>query len=262
MSLLEIFKEHRDQNWVFIAPGGNQGDWMIYLGADKLANRAGLRRLSVLYKKSRDTQVHIFDKQVILYLQGGGGFNRWWNWTPWLLRMIREANPLNRIIVGPTTVDSDRKYLDYVLDLDENLIFFARERTTYDIMQGYCEDVRIDHDTALHLRFGDGYMERLIGMLEPKNEHSLLVLRKDTEAGDIPLSIRREDFDLVEDPCLHGEWAQRHLHARRIVANRSHSAIMGAVLGKPTSIFSGSYHKNRSIFEYSLEAMGVKWVEK
>ena len=259
MSLKELFEEYSSRPFYFIAPGGNQGDQMIYLGADKLADEASLTRKSVLYERNQN--VHIFDKNIILYLQGGGGFNPWWNWTHWLLRRLREANPDNYIIIGPTTVHLKRSFLDYILDMDDNMTFFARERTTFKVMQNYCADVRLDHDTALHLSLGDGYLHRLVGLLKPRNDFSLLALRDDRETGTIPSQIKREHFDRVMDPCRTNEWALLHMHASRIVANRSHSAIMGAVLGKDTSLFAGNYHKNRSIWEYSLKDMGVKWLE-
>ena len=259
MSMKETFEEHADREWVFVAPGGNQGDQMIYLGAYKLAAQARLKYRAISYGKGQS--VHIFNKNTIIYLQGGGGFNPWWNWTHWLLRKLREANPENRIIVGPTTVDLNRDFLDFVLDVDEKTTFFAREHMTYEVMQDYCADVRLDHDTALHLRYGDDYLHRLVGTLEPRNKFSLLALRVDLESRDLPPQVKKEDFDRVVDPCRTSVWAMLHMHARRIVANRSHSAIMGAVLGKDTSIFAGSYHKNRSIWGYSLKDMGVKWIE-
>ena len=104
-------------------------------------------------------------------------------------------------------------------------------------------------------------MQRLIGNLSPRSLFSLLVLRTDMEADAIPSQVRRRDFNRVLDPCLTSDWAVLHMHASRIVTNRSHSAIMGAVLGKDTSIFAGSYHKNRSIYDYSLKELGVKWLE-
>ncbi len=259
MSLLKTFEEYSDRPWMFIAPGGNQGDQMIYLGSYKLAARAGLKYRSVVYYSGEN--VHIYDKDIVLYLQGGGGFNPWWNWTHWLLRKLREANPENRIIVGPTTVATDRKFLSRVLDVDENTTFYARECTTHDVMQEYAKDVRIDHDTALHLRLGDGHLHRLVGTLKLRSEFSLLALRSDVESGTVPNQVQEADFDRVVDPCRTDEWALLHMHAKRIVANRSHSAILGAVLGKDTSLFAGSYHKNRSIWDYSLKAMGVKWLE-
>ncbi len=259
MNLFKTFEEYADREFIFVSPGGNQGDQMIYLGAYKLASEAGLNYRAIQYERGQN--VHIFNKDIILYLQGGGGFNPWWNWTHWLLRKLREANPENHIIVGPTTVDTDRAFLSQVLDVDENTTFYARERTTHDVMKEYAADVRIDHDTALHLRLGDGHLHRLVGTLNLRNDFSLLALRGDIESGAVPNQVHEADFDRVVDPCITGEWAMLHMHAKRIVANRSHSAIMGAVLGKDTSLFAGSYHKNRSIWDYSLKDMGVKWLE-
>lgn len=259
MSLLEIFEKHRDRKFMFIAPGGNQGDQMIYLGAYKLAARAGILYRSIVYYRGEN--VHIYHPDIVLYLQGGGGFNPWWNWTHWLLRKIREANPENRIIVGPTTVANDPQFLNHVLDVDDDTTFFARERTTYEIMKNHASDVRLDHDTALHLRHGDGYLRRLVGTLQLRSDFSLLALREDFESGAIPTQVKETDFDRIVDPCRTDEWARLHMHARNIVANRSHSAIMGSILEKPTAMFAGSYHKNRSIWEYSLEERGVKWIE-
>lgn len=258
----EIFEQHQDKEWVFVAPGGNVGDHMIYLGAFKIATETGLNYRRVTYKPK--SKIHQFDKDIIIYLQGGGGFNPWWNWTPWLLRSLRVIHPENYIIVGPTTTVIYREYLDRVLELDDNTTFFARELPTYNIMKEYCDDVRIDHDTALHLKLRDGYLEVITGDLCLQQEYSLLVLRKDPETPEtIPESINRADFNMIYDPCKFkiSKWAKLHMKATKIVANRSHSAIMGAILGKDTSMFAGSYHKNRSIWEYSLKDLGVKWIE-
>ena len=40
--LEELFKLNQGKKWVFIAPGGNQGDSMIYQGAYKLADKCGI----------------------------------------------------------------------------------------------------------------------------------------------------------------------------------------------------------------------------
>jgi hypothetical protein len=52
-----------------------------------------------------------------------------------------------------------------------------------------------------------------------------------------------------------------HLFARSITTNRLHSAIIGAIAGKPVTIGPGSYHKNRSVWQYSLAERGVRWVD-
>jgi len=50
-------------------------------------------------------------------------------------------------------------------------------------------------------------------------------------------------------------------NASTIITNRLHSAIIGAILGKNVELFRNSYHKNRSVWEYSLQSKGVKWIE-
>jgi exopolysaccharide biosynthesis predicted pyruvyltransferase EpsI len=259
MALREVFEEFSNRKFIFVATGGNQGDLLIYQGAFKLADELGLNYKPVL--ASINWKAETFGKSKIIYLQGGGGFTPLWNWSPWLLRILREANPKNHIIIGPSSA-GNRRYLDYALNMDDEMTFFARERTTFNIMQHYCDDVRLDHDTALNLNFGDGYLRRVVGKFEPRNGHDLLVLRQGAEAPThIPSEIRQRDFGVVCDPVRKGDWGRLHMHARRIVANRSHSAILGAILGKDTTLFAGSYHKNRSIYDYSLKDLGVKWIE-
>ena len=257
MALREVFEDFSNREFIFVASGGNQGDLLIYNGAFKLADELGLNYKRVLVPWEAES----YDQSKVIYLHGGGGFAPWWDYTPWLLRALRETNPKIHIIIGPTTVDINRRYLNHVLNMDDEMTFFARERTTFNIMRHYCDDVRLDHDTALHLNFGDDYLRRLVGEIEPRNEYELLVLREDTEEPTyLPSEIRQRDFGIVCDPCRMDDWARLHIHARRIVSNRLHSAIFGALLGKDTSIFAGGYHKNRSVWEYSLNDMGVKWV--
>jgi len=129
-------------------------------------------------------------------------------------------------------------------------------------MQNYCDDVRLDHDMALHLRLNDPYFRKLTKNMNVKKDFSLLALRSDSESSKhLPNDIRKKDFDIVVDPCRRKNWAQLHMHASVIVTDRSHSAIMGAILGKDTSLFAGAYHKNRSIYDYSLKDLGVKWIK-
>lgn len=259
MALREAFEEFSNRKFIFVAPGGNKGDFMIYQGAFKLADELGLHYKHILVTPNWKAETHC--KSKVIYIQGGGAFPSWWDWTPQILKMLRKANPENHIIVGPSTVGTDRHYLDHALNMDNEMTFFARERTTFNIMQRYCDDVRLDHDTALHLSLGDGYLRRVIGNFKPRSAHDLLVLRRGLEAPThIPSEIRRKDFGVVCDPVRIGDWGRLHIHARRIVANRLHSAILGAVLGKDTSLFAGTYHKNRSVWEYSLNDMGVKWI--
>ena len=259
--LKNLFTEHKDRKFTFIVQGGNQGDQMIWAGARKLAHLAELNYRETNMKRGHSPYIDIKPDEI-LYLNGGGGFNTWWNWTPRLLNRLVKQYPENMIVVGPSTVALQGWYLDKWLPCSDNVIFYARELTTYNFLkENYDLNLFHDQDTALHLNVDDAEFKKLMGDNYSENRHTLFGLREDPESLDnIPSQVNLEDYDLVVDPCLEKNWAQLHLHASKILTNRCHSAILGSILGKDTTMFNGNYHKNRSIWEYSLKKRGVKWI--
>ena len=261
-ALEKIFKANINKPWVFIKQGGNQGDQMIYRGAEKLADLCKLqyKTIELLRASKKEPQIK---KGDIIYLHGGGGFNTWWNWTPRLLNKLRQLYPKNYIIVGPSTMALQKWYLDKWVPVDDRTIFYAREQTTYNYLkENHYPTIRIDHDTALHLTRDDEYLKPLLGVDNIKNKHKLAAIREDPESPDtLPSSVNLDDYDIVVDPCSKENWGELHAHASEILTNRSHSAILGGILGKPTKIFAGKYHKNLSMWGYSMKQLGVKWIE-
>jgi len=235
---------------------------MIYLGAEKLADTVGLKYSTITCWVNKE--IPRVAEHDVIYLHGGGGFNSWFGWTPKILKTLRVQNPDNLIIVGPTTVALQLEYLKQFMPRKDNLIFFAREQTTFNFLKKhFFPDVKLDHDTALHLSLGDGYLEKLTGKIGVENRFSLLVKRSDPETPmTLPRGLDPTKYGVVTDPILAGnKWAWYHFKASDITTNRSHSAILGSILGKPTTAFAGGYHKNKSIWAYSLKQRGVKWLE-
>lgn len=119
------------------------------------------------------------------------------------------------------------------------------------------------HDTALSLDAGD--VLRLAELAErPAGRYELVVDRQDDEMPDeAPLA---SSSALTLDPATYADtlrhWVRIHLYARSITTNRLHSAILGAIAGIPVTLLPGSYHKNHSIWEFSLRARGVQWADK
>ena len=261
-TLRDIFEVYDKYKFLMVEPGGNQGDSMIYAGAYKLADDVGLDFEQVCCgPEVSPPKCH---PRKIIYLHGGGGFCTWWNWTPRLLKALRYTNPKNIIVVGPTTVAKEKGYLTKYMPKSHNIIFFAREKTTAKYVKRlfFPTGTAIDHDTALHLKMGDDYLTPLLGGHEPEELFTYLGVRADPESPNrMPESIDPSKFERVNDPCQTESWAYFHVKASEIVTNRSHSAILGAILKKPTTMFAGSYHKNRSVYEYSLKDLGVKWIE-
>lgn len=255
--LEELFRLNRDKKWVFIVPGGNQGDSMIYQGAYKLADKVGMHYRKI--NMGRKSPVPPIRKDEHIYVHGGGGWNTWWNWTPRLVRSITDAYS-NHIVIGPSTVALQDWYIQKWMP-PKHVIFFARENVTYNYLRSLGYKPYRDHDTALHLTKNDKYLLPLLKG-DPVKPFKLAAIREDPESPDtLPESVDLSRYDLVVDPCQTKRWGPLHEYATEILTNRSHSAILGAILGKKTKMFKGKYHKNRSIWEYSLKQMGVEWVD-
>jgi len=258
MTIEQLFKNGVDKKWVFISPGGNQGDSMIYVGAYKIADKTRLDYTKV--KLGRNAKPPKIDIDTIIYIHGGGGWCTWWNWTPRLVYDLAETFPKNRIVVGPSTVALQDWYIDKWLP-SKRIEFYARENTTYSYMKRNNVTLYQDHDTAFALEKDDKWLKPLLvgDKLKP---FKLAAIREDPESPDeLPESVNLDDYDLVIDPCQTKKWGSLHLYATEILTNRSHSAILGAILGKKTKMFKGKYHKNKSMWEYSLKQRGVEWVK-
>lgn len=268
-SLKGIFTKYRQHSFVFVKPGGNWGDGLIYLGAEALANDVGIRFATI---SGDDVSAVKPTSDTVIYIHGGGGFNAFNSKKSY--DVLRRALELRAglVVQGPCTVeDSLEMQGDFAKALSDlscrNLIFLAREKRTFGKMQGVLpKEVKLilDHDTALHLT-RDAFLAAAGYTPEnfPKNRYELLALRKDRELvegqGEVDLPGVELDPAYFSQSFQH--WLRLHAQASRIVTNRTHSSIAGAILGTPTALFRGAYHKNRSIWEHSLQSKGVEWLE-
>ena len=275
LNLKDIFIRYKDKKFIFIEPSGNQGDQLIYFGAIKLANEIGLNYITRSYNEK-------FNKNRIIYLHGSGGFNKWWGDSPRILKNIRLSNPNNIIIVGPSTCSFEYQFLKNALPKDdENIIFFAREKITFDYFKrNFYKNTFLDEDTSFHLNkhdvlenfnseniilynFEDRFLKLYKKKRNIKNIYKLLLVRKDKESSYLPDIIDPEQYDFILDPVKilsYWKWVRLLSKASLITTNRLHSAILGTIIKKPVEIFANSYHKNRSVWEYSLKKRRVTWV--
>ena len=270
MILRDVFEKFKDRRFIFVEPGGNHGDYLIYAGAKKLANEVGMEYRSFSFgsrtspalfwtRITAQTDVSQYD---IIYLHGSGGFNSIHTWGPRLLKILRIMFPKNLIIVGPSSATLEPRYLKQFFPKDNEIIFFARELITHKFMKRFYSKVYIDHDTAFQLTKNCAEFKSFCMGLPIKNNHKVLILRKDAEAVPLPNMIKRKNFGIVCDPTYgkKEEWLKLHLWASKITTNHVHSAILGAIAKKEVELFANSYHKNRSIWEFSLRKLGVRWI--
>lgn len=268
-ALEEIFARHRDRRWIFVRPGGNWGDHLIYLGAASLARRVGVEWIDADFRTFPQMGI---PPESLIYLHGGGGFNSWGSGRAFEMLALAATIPGAVVIQGPQTCEIDNPAVGERfarLDRDRRcseVVMFARERTSWRYMREHLPkdfSLCLAHDTALSLSFAD-----LLGSAElkrrPAGRYELVVVRQDDEMPDEVLAATGSALRL--DPAIYANtfrhWLRIHLYARSIVTNRLHSAIAGAIAGIPVFLLPGGYHKNRSLWDFSLKTRGVRWAEE
>jgi exopolysaccharide biosynthesis predicted pyruvyltransferase EpsI len=266
-NLSELFSQYKNKKFIFVEPGGNWGDHLIYFGAEHLAEELGLDFTS----KTKDDFLAMGDiSEKVIYIHGGGAFNSWCSDSGFRLLTAALKKNNNIVIYGPASCGDDEAFLAeqftncFSENNSEKCFMFAREQKTFDMfsnitaIQKYAT-LSKDFDTAFHLS-KEAVIKR-VG--EEKFLYDFYGFREDNEACN-----EKHEFsysEVVFDPPLwcnsFEHWLKVHLYAKKIVTNRTHSSVIGSILGKPTYLFSGSYHKNRSIWLETLQDKDVHWLE-
>lgn len=264
--LADIFSEYKNKKFLFVEPGGNWGDYLIYFGAEVLAKKYNIdfESLSISEFTKRDVD------DAFVYIHGGGGFNEWCSGSTFKCLSHALNNYPEMVIYGPCTTSKNLNFLtekfEECLDgkISKNFVCFARENTTFEILNKIPalknrSEIYCDHDTAFHVTKKD--VEERIG--KEKFDYCLLGYRKDNESSSV--RHKGDISKIIIDPPMFAKsfdhWLRIHAYANEIITNRTHSSIIGAVLGKKTTLFASKYHKNKSIWEYSLQPMGVIWAD-
>lgn len=271
IDLRGIFERHRERPWLFVRPGGNWGDYLIYAGAEKMADAVGLDWTSC---DSAELEHRLTTPDHCIYLHGSGGYNSWASGRPFLDLEKATAREVHLVVQGPQSCENAPEKLKSRFEQAlasircRDLIFFAREKTTLQVLQElglaqYGATLGLDHDTALALEPGDLCV--IAGLREmPRGNYDLIVFREDNERLPPGLNASHPK-GVVIDPAgaatSFAHWMRIHLYSRTITTNRLHSAIVCAIAGKQVTIAPGSYHKNRSVWEHSLSEKGVAWTD-
>jgi exopolysaccharide biosynthesis predicted pyruvyltransferase EpsI len=265
--LENIFSRYLDKEFIFVKPGGNFGDDLIYFGAETLAESIGLNYKTYLISDFKN--IPILENKVI-YIHGGGAFNEWCSEGGW--SALEHACSFScPVIYGPCSVGENPEFLNSKFEKcitnnkSESITLFAREDYTYKILNELSAlnvdfiTINQDIDTAFHLT--KEIIEARIGM--EKLTYDFYAFREDNEGCGIPHEINYNNvmFDPAKRCQSFEHWMRVHLYAKTIITNRTHSSIIGAILQKKTYLFEGRYHKNKSIHKAVLKKMGVHWLE-
>ena len=262
--LRECLRSFSDRRFVFVRPGGNYGDMLIYFGAEHLAAQLGLRWRTVALNAFSPAEVAADE---VIFVHGGGGYFNLSHGRPADGVGALLAGSQAPLIQGPCTIEAAKELGDIpklaAARTPGRFYFFARERRSLQFAQtqlGHCAQVALNEDTAFYLDAAT-ILARIPGAV--RDRYDLVAVREDNEA--VNMAGKPDLLRPVLDPARYAlsfeHWLRLHAGARSIIANRTHSSICGAILGIPTTMFANVYHKNRSIWEVSLRQRGVKWMD-
>ena len=275
--LRSVFRLHHDRPWIFLRNLGNWGDILLFKGAETLASRAGVEWRS--YEAPEFEKLEITPDHCI-YLQGGGGFNDWSSGRAFVNLGLAAQSPAHLVVQGPMSIGGDADWLRHRFSESlsrvrcGSICMFAREHHTMDTLERInLSDQGVtlyqDHDTALAFSRKD--VLELAELTEVSaSRYDLFVAREDPERPDVQSgttshSTNSSSSTIVLDPAYDAvsfrHWLRIHLLARSITTNRLHSSILGCIAGLPVTLGPGSYHKNRSVWEFSLKGNGPTWVD-
>jgi exopolysaccharide biosynthesis predicted pyruvyltransferase EpsI len=269
IKLASLFTAHRHRAWYFVASGGNWGDSLIYAGAKTHARSLGLRWTDLDYRGIDSTPP---PSGACIYLHGGGGLNSWCSGRAFsnLRRALRVPDAL--VIQGPQTCDTTNDESKALFasafggSMCREIHFFAREITSAHLLAEILPpSVRLylDHDTAFAFEEKDVLAVAGVQVM-PRGKYDLVVIREDNEQP-APNATGMRSSGIALDPAYVAtsfeHWVRMHVYARSISTNRLHSAIIGAICGKPVTLGPSSSHKNKSVWQHSLADRGVRWAE-
>jgi exopolysaccharide biosynthesis predicted pyruvyltransferase EpsI len=247
-----------------VRPGGNFGDELIYLGCEKMASEIGLDYQTVSYSTFISEN---YPEDVLVYIHGGGGVNPYCSGKA--IELIIKAINFHKgiVIVGPQTYYDDKEFLkknlfNKISSAATQIHMFARDNKSFSIIEmcskNHPIETYIDHDTALNLEKEDFITYK------NSNKFNRHFIREDKEK--ISFSDSSDFFAIKFDPTSFATdfetWVNLHSTAKTIFTNRLHSAIAGKIFGKNVFLLPNIYHKNRSVWEYSLSKYpNIMWLD-
>lgn len=201
---------------------GNVGDELIWAGTRELLAGHIYRDLPVqgITEARGDT----------VLLPGGGAWSRQYHeYMPTLLAVAERR--FRRVIVLPSSYDVGEDRVAEALR-GSRALFFAREDESFRRIQGMCAAAAA-HDCSF---FFDFEPYRRAG------REVLHALRTDRESAGL-MAMPPDNNDISSTTRSLAEWLDEIAAHERIVTDRAHVMIAGAMLGKQVRYVPNSYHK-------------------
>lgn len=270
----DYLSQFSDKPIIYIPNPGNGGDSVIASATYQLFDDCHVNYK--IYRKGDDT------RNAIVMYGGGGNFVELYNNARIFLQAHHQR--ADKLILLPHTIGGNE---DLLKEFGSNTTIFCREPNSYEHAKKYstrCEVLLAD-DLALSLdvnriksqsRIPPFSARSLIGipqllmndkrlkneLAQFKDENTFNCFRIDPESAIE--SPPEKNLDLSEVlryksyPRFICDWITRSFvmtldQFDHINTDRLHVGIVSGLLGKPAQLSPGNYHKNQSVFEFSIK---------
>jgi len=197
---------------------GNRGDGVIKEGAKQLLN------------------IGISDTLIFI---GAGGFSKGYKHN--IERFKKVYFMYKKVYIASVSFDtSDNDVKNFLSNLPMNTYIICRDEESYRQCLKFTPRVYLHDDFAFSFNY-EPYKKQGIGTL-----HAFRGDKEKTqisENNDLSIGTEKEWEQFIKDIA---EYDIIH-------TNRLHIGIVGTMLGKQVYLYPNSYHKNRSVYDYSLK---------
>ena len=282
MDLFESFLEiNKKKKTLLVTPGGNHGDTLIHMGHIKKLKEygydyscfnlekmysgnplLGIKYLAniVLWKmgsKKGFKLVEVPKGTELILFEGGGYINDVW-FGPTLLNQVMKRNN-QPVAVGPQSYRFKKASME-TYDPEREIFLFCREKLSFEHMRqmDLSDNIQLNvsPEVALYLT-----REDLVEYITPrKTGYQLVAFREDKESA-VSNYVKDEIIDQCNNPVRKdisvtgsfNDFISIVEYSDEIYTDRLHVAILGSILDKKVTLFGNMYHKNKGVWEYSLE---------
>lgn len=232
---------------------------------------------SKVYEQTLRTDKIQVDPSDVVLIHGGGNVNDLYGFGIRLLKKIIQHS-LNRvIIVGPQTYWFKWTHFpELFLKARQEVHLFCRERYSYNLLRSlsFPENVHVylSHDTAFYLSKKDFQARRgAYDLICFRTDARESLLFQKTKNSDVlqkigPRDLRKSQMRVfvgdVQSLPNFREFLELIEGSTKVCTDRLHVAILAAILGKDTTLYSDPYQKNKGVYEYGLSCYpNVKFVD-
>ncbi len=276
ISYLESFPKET----VYYCPNpGNAGDALIASATYQLFDRCGVIYDTISENIRAIDNLDFLKDKIVMY-GGGGNFVKYYKHAAIALERLHSV--AKKLIILPHTISGHEVLLK---GFGSHVDLICREEVSFQYVQSVATDANVflAEDLAIHLDieelFGRVYCNDFIYPTRiywkrawAQIKKRLACFRVDDEKTSLLLPIDNIDLSALYGHYINmgkrlevDEVSYHFLHFiqafSEIRTNRLHAAIGAALLGKKVYFYPNSYHKNESIYRYSLQEKfpHVKW---